>query len=87
MMSDLREDEEMNDTEDERDDEAEDVAVRSAIDAALASTEVSTRVLGAIAVYLRDIAQALSPCGHFDTVQESIDGVAKAISEREGRKI
>jgi F420-dependent methylenetetrahydromethanopterin dehydrogenase len=86
-MNDLPEDEDTTEQEDDREDEAEAIAVDSAIDTALASTEASTRVLGAIAVYLRDIARALSPCGQFDTVQESIDEVAKAISEREGNKI
>ncbi|MGA2448036.1 MAG: hypothetical protein ABTD50_05115 [Polyangiaceae bacterium] len=77
------ENEGVNDSGEEPDeDEAEDVAVDSAIDAALASTETSTRVLGAIAASLRDIARALTPAGQFDTVQESIDELTKAIAER-----
>ncbi len=77
--------EDASEPEDEPDeDEAEEASVDSAIDAALASTETNTRVLGAIAVCLRDIARALSPCGQFDTVQESIDELTKAITERVG---
>ena len=67
---------------DEGAEDAESTSVDSAIDAALASTETNTRVLGAIAVCLRDIARALSPCGQLDTVQESIDELTKAITER-----
>jgi hypothetical protein len=76
------EDGDVREPEDESDDDAEDTAVDSAIDAALASTETTTRVLGAIAASLRDIARGLTPAGQFDTVQESIDELTKAITER-----